>query len=126
MPPSDCLNPFDDEIVKPFQLIHSIFMQESIVIILQKPTLYQQGESIVTYLLKYRFIFFVNLLGALLYGHYYINKASVEIRIQSPGQTFFSVYWASTGEQSYSGENCLLSLQQAPIPGFFSVGLKRS
>lgn len=57
-----------------------------------------------TYLFKYRFIFFMSLVAALCYGHYYINRAHVEIRIQSPGQTYFKVYWASDGEQSYSKE----------------------
>jgi len=56
----------------------------------------------VTYLFKYRFIFCMSLLAAILYSHFYLNRANVEIRIQSPGHTYFKVYWASERETSYS------------------------
>ncbi len=57
-----------------------------------------------TYLFKYRFIVLFSLIAALLYTHYYINRAHVEIKIYSPVQTYFKIYWASEGEQSYSEE----------------------
>jgi hypothetical protein len=58
----------------------------------------------VTSLIKYRAIIIVSLLAALFYGHYYINRASVEIEIKAPGATTFRIYWASEGEQSYSND----------------------
>lgn len=39
---------------------------------------------------------------AFFYSHYYLNRASIEIQIESPGKTTFRVFWASEGEQSYS------------------------
>jgi len=58
----------------------------------------------VTHLFKYRFIFLLSLCAAVVYGHFYLNRAHVEIRIQAPGQTYFKMYWASDGEQSYSND----------------------
>lgn len=55
-----------------------------------------------TYLFKHRSILILSLFAALLYGYFYVNRAHVEIRVESPKQTYFKVYWASAGEQSYS------------------------
>jgi hypothetical protein len=55
-----------------------------------------------TYFPKYPVILLLSLITALLYNYTYLNRAHVEIRIQSPKNTFFTMYWATTGEQSYS------------------------
>ena len=56
------------------------------------------------YVLKYRFVFLLSLLAALLYGYFFVNRAHVEIRINSPEQTYFKIYWAASGEL-YSEKN---------------------
>ncbi|HID02769.1 MAG TPA: hypothetical protein EYP18_06125, partial [Desulfobacterales bacterium] len=43
----------------------------------------------------------MGIIAALLYGHLYLNRAYVEILVQSPENTYFSMRWASTGEQTY-------------------------
>ncbi|MBW2328242.1 MAG: hypothetical protein JRF04_01220 [Deltaproteobacteria bacterium] len=53
------------------------------------------------YLLKYRFVFLLSLIAALLYGHFFVNRAHVQIRINSSEQTYFKIYWA-TSEDQYS------------------------
>lgn len=55
------------------------------------------------YLFKYRFILFLSLIAALVYSYFYLNRAHVEVRVQAPGHTFFTMYWANADEQSYSG-----------------------
>lgn len=56
------------------------------------------------YFFKYRFVLLLSLFAALLFGYFFVNKAYVEIRISSPEQTFFKIYWAEAGEP-YSEKN---------------------
>ncbi len=56
-----------------------------------------------TYLSKYRYLLLLSLVAALLYNYGYLNRARVEIKVQTPTDTFFSIFWATAGEQSYSG-----------------------
>jgi len=54
--------------------------------------------SIVKYVVKYRFILLLSLFAALLYGYFFVNRAHVEIRANSPEKTYFKIYWAAAGE----------------------------
>jgi hypothetical protein len=58
----------------------------------------------VNFLLKYRFILLLSLVAAGLYGYFFVNRAHVEIRIDSPQATYFKIYWAADGEL-YSEKN---------------------
>jgi len=80
----------------------------------------------VKYLFKYRFVFLLSLVAALLYGHFFANRAHVELRINSPEQTYFKIYWA-TAENLYSEKNMARVLVR---PGtkrysFFITDLRR-
>lgn len=78
------------------------------------------------YLLKYRFVLLLSLFAVIFYGHVFVNRAYVEIQINTPQQTYFKIYWAAAGK-GYSEKNmALVRIKPGKEKyGFFLTDLRR-